>query len=230
MKSDLSALEKCSPFLWGSQSYRKARQTKSFQGTLKGLEGTVVNTVVAQSVGVLLTWYLKSSKWPLEAAQWEAVLSILWKFPSPDAAGRSPMGWELVCLWSFKMSSCLWACLHLLASEFVALKNMEVHPKLSLPAQDEEGVSMVQADVTSCTLRRRGCVAPVPGSALRARISGQEHCWPPASSWQGTNLQTLSPSNRRWAEPDEIWPVQVIKHFAAAELIMNLTGLSGPGR
>lgn len=139
MKSDLSALEKCSPFLWGSQSYRKARQTKSFQGTLKGLEGTVVNTVVAQSVGVLLTWYLKSSKWPLEAAQWEAVLSILWKFPSPDAAGRSPMGWELVCLWSFKMSSCLWACLHLLASEFVALKNMEVHPKLSLPAQDEEG-------------------------------------------------------------------------------------------
>lgn len=125
MKSDLSALEKSSTFLWIRESYRKACQTWSFKGTL-----------VAKSVGILQMWYLQSSKWPLKAAQREAVLSLLWKFPSPAAAGRGPMGWELVWLWRFKMSSCPWA---FIASEFVALRNMEMHPKLSLPAQDEEG-------------------------------------------------------------------------------------------
>lgn len=108
MKSDLSALEKSSTFLWIRESYRKACQTWSFKGTL-----------VAKSVGILQMWYLQSSKWPLKAAQREAVLSLLWKFPSPAAAGRGPMGWELVWLWRFKMSSCPWAftCIWICCSE-----------------------------------------------------------------------------------------------------------------
>lgn len=126
-------------FFLNHPELQKSMPDQILSGDLAGPGRNCGNTMVAQSVGILLMWYLQSWTWPLKAAQWEAVLSILWKLPSPAAAGRSPVCWKLVWLWKFEMSTCPWTCLRLLASEFVALKSMEMHPKLSLPAQDEEG-------------------------------------------------------------------------------------------
>lgn len=159
---------------------QKSMSEQVLSGHLEGTGGSCGNTMVAHSVGILLMWYLQSSKWPLEAAQWQAVLSILWKFPSPATAGRSPVGCKRVWLWRFKMSSCPWACLHLLASEFVALKNMEVHPKLSLPGQDEEGSQHGAG----------GCGQPPPAGEERLSGSCPRLCTESKDLWAEAVLAT----------------------------------------
>lgn len=92
MKSGLSS-GKVQP-----SSLRQAEQQKSISdqilsGHLEGPPGNCGNTTVVQSMAVLLTGRLHSSKWPVKATQGEAVLGILWKFPSLAAVGKSPIGW-----------------------------------------------------------------------------------------------------------------------------------------
>lgn len=93
-------------FFLNQTTLQKSMPDQILSGDLAGPGGNCGNTMVAQSVGILLMWYLQSWTWPLKAIQWEAVLSILWKLPSPAAAGRSPMGWKLVWLWRFEISTC----------------------------------------------------------------------------------------------------------------------------
>lgn len=225
---------KVQPFSLRQPELQKSMSDQVLPGHLEGPRGNCGNTTVVQSTGVALTWHLQSSEWPMKATQGGAVLGILWKFPSLAAVGKSPVGWETgpdvklqgeqLPLGTFVFTLiCIWICC--MEKYGDASKAQPSSPGLAARTQWREGA--VGTAGSGEDWPRGSC----PRLGTDSKGPPDRNCgWPPASSWQATGLQTLSPGNGRWAGPAEIWPVRLTCRFAAAELVRNLTAFSGPRR
>lgn len=97
---------------------QKSMSDHVLSGHSEGPWGNCGNTTVVQSMGMaeVMANMRQSSKWPVKAMKVEAVLSILWKFPSLPALGwvtgpamklqgeQLPLDtfeFTLICAWTF---------------------------------------------------------------------------------------------------------------------------------